>query len=132
MSESKVNGRAVVEFILSQVRFEPSCLDMGWQWEVQEVSGLAELVQPGGLGWLVRCSFQRPDRGTGVVTRGYGRWWFIGAGTTESGVVKTAYAAARMNIEHELMEAFRYRGVRIFDPHHTVDQLQLAAESNRD
>lgn len=76
------------------------------------------------VGWLVSTTFQRPDTNTGVVARGEGRQWFIAKGTTESGVVKTAWLAAKQIVEHELMEAFRYMGDRIFDPHKTIDALR--------
>lgn len=68
-------------------------------------------------GWLIRCSFQRPDRETGAVGQGFGRWWFVAEGTTVSGIVKTMYAAAKLIVEHELLEAFRFDGCRPFDPH---------------
>lgn len=123
MSEQVIVSRLDVGEVLARVTFAPSCVDMAWQWEVVDV--VATIPPMGGC--LVRCSFQRPDRTTGKVERGFGRWWFVREGESESGLVKTAYSAARMIVEHELMEAFRYQGVRIFDPHHTVAQLGLAA-----
>jgi hypothetical protein len=66
---------------IAQVSFERSCLDMGWQWEI--ASGeKTEGTDPcrAGIcteGWLVRCSFQRPERDSGEVGRGFGRWWWI-------------------------------------------------------
>lgn len=123
MSERTIRTREDMNEVLGGVTFAPSCVDMAWEWEVVDAIGM---VPPMG-GYLIRCSFQRPDRTTGVVGRGFGRWWFVREGESESGLVKTAYSAAKMNIEHELMEAFRYKGVRIFDPHHTVEQLGLAA-----
>jgi len=119
MGDRAIMKRADIDEVLGGVTFAPSCVDMAWQWEMRDIRG----------GWLIRCSFQRPDRTTGEIGRGFGRWWFVREGESESGLVKTAYSAAKMNIEHELMEAFRYRGVRIFDPHHTVDQLGLAASA---
>jgi hypothetical protein len=75
------------------------------------------------IGWLVSTTFQRPDTNTSEVSRGEGRQWFIAKGTTESGVVKTAWLAAKQIVEHELMEAFRYLGSRVFDPHKTIYEL---------
>ncbi len=126
MGHRTIKTRADVLDVLSGVTFAPSCVDMAWEWQV--VDAIGAMIPP-LAGWLVRCSFQRPDRTTGKVERGFGRWWFVREGESESGLVKTAFSAAKMNIEHELMEAFRYRGVRIFDPHHTVDQLGLAASA---
>ncbi len=76
-----------LDLAMGRVSFERSCLDMGWRWEVES---------PGVVlgGWLIRCSFQRPDRDSGEVSRGFGRWWHIARGTTVSGVAKTMFAAA--------------------------------------
>jgi hypothetical protein len=99
---------------IERVSFGPSCLDMGWQWEVEPVSA---------AGWRIRCSFQRPDTNTGTIGRGFGRWWLVDRGVTESGLWKTMYAAAKMILEHELLEAFKVDGVRPFDPHRTIQSL---------
>lgn len=115
--------RDEVKAVLAKVTFAPSCVDMGWEWEV--VHSLA--AHPIGDGWLMRTTFQRPDRDTGVVSKGFGRWWHVPLDVTESGLVKTAFAAAKMILEHELMESFLYAGVRLFDPHHTVEDLFVAA-----
>lgn len=107
--------------ILHNVTFERSCLDMGWGWFVEPV-----FLGPDPdavLGWLVSTTFQRPDTKTGEIGQGRGREWLIRVGTTESGIVKTAWLACKQIVEHELMEAFRYKGKRIFDPHRTVEEL---------
>jgi hypothetical protein len=163
--EKTVNSVEELRAILASIAFAPSCVDMGWEWEVRSVVSGSKLVHyidvgdmaPGDVvayiekqrdllkdmrpemmyiayrgteppvfdsaGWLVSTTFQRPDRDSGVVGRGKGREWFIGVGTSESGVVKTAWLAAKQIVEHELMEAFRYQGKRVFDPHRTVEQL---------
>lgn len=107
--------------VVARVSFERSCLDMGWRWDVESIG------VPDGprmvTAWRFRCSFQRPDRDTNQIGTGFGRWWLIEPGTTTSAVVKTMYAAAKMIVEHELMEAFKFDGERPFDPHHTVQEL---------
>lgn len=111
--------------VLAKVTFAPSCVDMGWTWEVRpEFPGRG--LEP--CGFLIRTTFRRPDRDTGAIETGYGRWWHVPADVSESGIVKTAYAAARMILEHELMESFRYDGVRLFDPHHDIEDLRAAAK----
>jgi hypothetical protein len=127
MGEQKIIYIGEVRAVLERVSFAPSCVDMGWQWEVESMN-----ARDRADGWLVRTTFRRPDRDTGKVETGYGRWWHVPAGVTESGVVKTAFAAAKMILEHELMESFRFDGVRIFDPHHTVSDLRTAAEHARE
>lgn len=112
-----------VEALLADITFAPSCVDMGWQWVV---SGA---VVEGKQGWTIQCSFRRPDRDTGAVGTGFGRRWYVDAGSSESAIVKTALLAAMQVVEHEMREAFKYRGVRIFDPHLTVAELARGAES---
>jgi len=94
---------------------------MGWTWEIEELPEASGALK----GWLVNTTFQRPDTHTGVLGTGRGRKEFIAVGASESGAVKTAWLLAELIVRHELMEAFRYRGVRIFDPHHTVDELSM-------
>lgn len=113
-----------IEDTLKKISFAPSCVDMGWQWEVVFV----EAPFTSHSGFLVRTTFQRPDRDTGKIERGFGRWWHLPSDATETAVIKTAYAAAKFILEHELMESFRYEGRRLFDPHHTVDDLSAAVE----
>ncbi len=95
-------------------------LDLTWQWETQ---GFDSPYTGALVGWFIRVTFHRPDRVTGEFARGHGRWWVVEYGSTKSAVVKTAFTAMKMIVEHELMEGFMWQGVRIFDPHHTVDQL---------
>lgn len=116
-----ITNESQIRNILKRVTFAPSCVDMNWEWEVTAQTN----------GYLIRTTFQRPDRDTGKVERGFGRWWHVPDGTTPDAIVKTAYAAARLILEHELMESFRYDGVRIFDPHHDLDDLRAAAEYHR-
>jgi hypothetical protein len=122
MEEKLMQTTDDVRAVLDQIRFAPSCLDMGWKWEIEELRvGRDEVLK----GWHVNTTFQRPDTNTGVFGTGRGRKEFVAVGTSESGVVKTAWLLAELIVRHELMEAFLYRGVRIFDPHHTVDELSL-------
>lgn len=114
--------------VLNRIDFARSCIDMGWEFELLQIyarSGSSLNVEP--FGTLMRASFQRPDRDTHRIARGFGRYWHLPKGITESGIVKSAYAAVRLNVEHELMEALHFDGVRIFDPHHDVDDLKSAA-----
>jgi len=106
-----------IRALLAKVTFAPSCVDMGWKWE----------VRPAAEGWHLRTTFRRPDRDSGVIGIGDGRWWHVPEDASPSGLVKTAFSAAKMILEHELMESFRFEGVRIFDPHHDLDDLRAAA-----
>jgi hypothetical protein len=122
MADEPVQTTAQLREVFDRISFAPSCVNMGWTWEIEELH-----VAPNAAlkGWLVNTTFRRPDTNTGVVGIGSGRKEFIGVGASESGVVKTAWLLAELIVRHELMEAFLYRGVRIFDPHHSVDELSM-------
>lgn len=114
--------RDVYEVLQQYITFAPSCLALGWEWEVEES------YRPRGRsyelrGYLIRTSFRRPDTESAEVQTGYGRWWFVERGAHPSSVVKTAWLALKQVSEHELMEAFLVRGSRAFDPHADVFDL---------
>lgn len=116
--ESEADLRQVLKFIT----FRPSCMDMGWRWEI---SPSLSVMAKGDLlvGWLIRTTFRRPDTDTGVIGEGMGRWWFVQRGSSVDGAVKTAWLACEQIIKHELMEAFLFKGMRVFDPHAPLDAL---------
>lgn len=119
--------------VLGEITFTPSCLDMGWGWEIREVE-VREVGAPADaglmLGWLISTSFQRPDRETGSVARGRGREMWVPNGATLSAAVKTAWVAARLIVDHELMECFKFKGERVFDPHATIAELTSIGRGN--
>lgn len=119
--EKLMQTAADLRAVFEQVSFAPSCVNMGWTWEIEELTNADGTVK----GWLVNTTFQRPDTFTGVFGTGRGRQEYVARGTTESGTVKTAWLLAELIVRHELMEAFLYRGVRIFNPHHSVDELSM-------
>lgn len=91
-----------------------------------KLDGLEWQIEIDSRGWLIRATFLRPDRETGEVSRGAGRWELVAGDASATSVVKTAWLCCELLVRHELMESFTYRGVRIFDPHHTVDELSMA------
>ena len=117
-TETSVENQAALRYVLDGITFAPSCLDMGWAWEIETLPG---------RGWLINTTFRRPDTHTGEIGTGTGRKEFVAIGASESAVVKTAWLLAELVVRHELMEAFLYKGVRIFDPHRTVEELSLPA-----
>ena len=52
-----------------------------------------------------------------------GRKWYICEHATDSEIVMTLLKACLTAQEHEIREAFRYDGKRVFDPHHDVNEL---------
>lgn len=125
MNESGIENQDQLRAVLDQISFAPSCVNMGWQWQIEELR-----LQSGELrGWLVNTTFRRPDTHTGEIGIGAGRKELIAFGASESAVVKTCWLLAELIVRHELMEAFLYRGVRIFDPHHSVAELSMPAKA---
>lgn len=114
--ETLIENEVALHHVLDGITFAPSCLDMGWTWQIETLPG---------RGWLVNTTFRRPDTRTGEIGVGTGRKEFVPIGAAESAVVKTAWLLAELIVRHELMEAFLYRGVRIFDPHRTIAELSL-------
>lgn len=105
--------------VLSGISFNPSCVNMDWQWDIKSVYANNNAT----VGWLINTYFQRPDTHTGEVGTGKGRQMFIPFGDSISGVVKTAWLCAELVVRHELMEAFCFNGRRLFDPHKSVYRL---------
>ncbi len=121
MSETVIETAEQLRAVLDQISFAPSCVNMGWQWQIEELR-----LQSGCLrGWLVNTTFRRPDTRSGEVGIGTGRKELITFRATESAVVKTCWLLAELIVRHELMEAFLYQGVRLFDPHHSVAELSM-------
>lgn len=123
MQEEPIRSMSALQGVLDNITFAPSCLDMGWKWTIEPNYPLNDGVR----GWFVSTTFRRPDTRTGEIGTGTGRREFVPYGATESSVVKTAWLLAELIVRHELMEAFLYRGVRIFDPHRTVEELSMPA-----
>lgn len=102
-----------IKKILKNITFAPSNLDMGWQFKVKEIKE----------GFLIRTSFKRPDTNTGKVGTGYGRWMFVDKKADDRSIVMTAWVCAELIVKHELLEAFLYKNIRIFDPHKSLCEL---------
>jgi hypothetical protein len=116
-SDIQVHDRATLEMILADVSFVNTSLDFHWRFEVTDCN---DSDRPG---WFVNVAFDRPDTDTGVMGTGRGRMEYITRGAWESGVVKTCWLLVELVVRHELMEAFRWRGKRIFNPHNSVHAL---------
>ena len=126
MSEAVIENAEQLRAVLDQISFAPSCVHMGWQWQIEELR-----LQSGDLrGWLVNTTFRRPDTHTGEIGVGAGRKELVAFGVSESAVVKTCWLLAELIVRHELMEAFLYQGVRIFNPHHSIAELSMPARAH--
>jgi len=102
---------------LQRISFVNTVLDFKWKFEFKQATLNHEQA------WLLWVSFERPDILTGVIGRGRGREEIVRKGATISSVIKTAWLLVELMVRHELMEGFRFDGVRIFNPHNSVLDL---------
>ena len=51
------------------------------------------------------------------------RKWFLSPHMTHSEIVQTAFKAVLTATEHEVREAFRYKGHAVYSPHYDVERL---------
>lgn len=118
LKEQQINSREELLTTLSDISMVNTALDFQWKFEIETCC----------KGWFVNVAFNRPDTNTGEMGTGRGRQEYISKGSYESSVIKTAWLLIELVVRHELMEAFRWRGVRIFDPHNSVYQLASIQE----
>lgn len=112
-----------LERLLARVSVGNSVID--WKWKFRHRPFMAFGGDGREIhGWLLWVEFERPDTHSGKAGVGRGRDEVVFRGAYESSVIKTAWVLIEMNVRHELMEAFKVDGVRIFDPHRTVAQLK--------
>ena len=79
--EARIESEQALRAVLEQITFAPSCVDMGWAWQVEELRVADGHVR----GWLVNTTFRRPDTHTGEIGIGSGRQELVGFGASESG-----------------------------------------------
>lgn len=119
MKEPTVKTEAELTKVLSEISFKNTVLDFKWKFEFSKMYE----SYSNRHGWLLWVSFERPDTITGELGRGRGRDEIVWYGATVSGVVKTAWVLVELMVRHELMEGFRWRNARIFNPHNSVFAL---------
>lgn len=128
-SERRIETTHDFEQVLSRISFINSVLDFHWRQRHEpffdRVAQTGEARQAGRMLWV---EFQRPDIHTGEIGWGRGRDEIVRLGAYNGSVVKTAYVLFRFILEHEAMEGFEYEGIRVFNPHHTMPELQLPAQ----
>jgi len=115
--------------ILIGISFADSCINFNWGWEITEVHGAGYNNEYNPLestlisGFLINTTFTRPDTNTGVIGIGKGRRMWIEETASETSVVMTAWVCVELIIKHEAMEAMKYRGAKILNPHKTLPEL---------
>jgi hypothetical protein len=53
----------------------------------------------------------------------HGRKWYLSEFMPDDEIMKTAYAAFKMAVEHEAMESFKVDGIILFNPHVNFEEL---------
>lgn len=81
------------------------------------------VVREHGNAPYLQIFLDAPDISTGEMEEQACRKWVLQFTMSNTEVVRTAYKAAEAAMIHELQEQFRYRGVRVYDPHLDVEQL---------
>lgn len=76
-----------------------------------------------GEGYFLQATFKDIDHDTNELSLIKGRKWYISSFAIEDEIVKTAWVAVKMAMEHEMMEQFQYKGKAPFHPHHEVNGL---------
>lgn len=129
MNEPTVKTDLQLNDVLKEITFVNTVLDFKWAFEFKSIV-LGSPTYEGNLmggsqreAWLLWVTFERPDTITGEVGRGRGRDEIVWRGATVSAVVKTCWVLVELMVRHELMEGFRWKGARIFNPHNSVFAL---------
>lgn len=127
-SEHPINDSVELRSALARISFVNTVIDFKWCFRFSTFSDDSDPSnhEKKREGWLLWVEFERPDTHTGKVSIGRGRDEIVWKGTMVSSVIKTAWVLVEMIVKHELMEGFRVDNLRIFDPHNTITDLQMA------
>lgn len=71
----------------------------------------------------LQVSFIGKDSETGAICEMKGRKWHISEHAVKSEIILTAFKAIQTAEEHEMREAFQYRGRAILGPHFDIERL---------
>lgn len=74
-----------------------------------------------GDGFLIQLMFYARDVTSRRIELQKYRKWYVSTYATNSEVVETCFKAARLALEHELKENFKYRGALVYNPHFDVE-----------
>lgn len=88
----------------------------------QQVDGVARAGTPIHY-WFVEACLVRKDTHHDTLTRGYGGKVIFPHVYSADNAIKRFFVAARDYSEHEVREAFKWRGKRVLSPHMPLEQL---------
>lgn len=80
---------------------------------------------------FIQCVYTAPCTVTQQLKEWHGRKWYLSDYMTDDEVVKTAYAAFKAAVEHEVMEGFTFDGQRVFNPHTPFQALMQSSKQEQ-
>ncbi len=72
---------------------------------------------------FIQVIYEAPCVKTGGLQIFHGRKFYLSDHMTEDEIVKTAYLAFKLAVEHEIMEGFKVDGKVLFNPHVSYQEL---------
>lgn len=72
---------------------------------------------------FIQVTYMAPCTKTGTLQEFRGRKWYLSQYMTSDEIVKTAYCAFKMCVEHEIMEGFKVDNIIVFNPHVDFEEL---------
>jgi hypothetical protein len=72
---------------------------------------------------FLQVYYSAPCTKTGALKEWHGRKWYLSEHMTADEIVKTAYAAFKAAVEHEIMEGFKVDNTILFNPHIDFETL---------
>jgi hypothetical protein len=89
------------------------------------------MVSIDGARPVLQVEFQGADAVTGKIETQKCRKWYLSYHMCNNELVGTAFKAIQAAEEHETREFFRYKNVRVMNPHFSYDDIVLLVEENK-
>lgn len=120
------NKKEIVDALLARV--STNLFDINFNIECH----IDKIYQKDGEGRLyLQCSYiSRDTDNPNHIQKWGGRKWYLSEFMTNDEIIKTAWCAFEACVKHEIMEAFKVDGIRLFNPH--VNFEELLKISNRE
>lgn len=100
--------------------------------QIQFKDWILKIDEKNGVPFL-QMQFYDKDSQTGEDSLQKCRKWTLSYFMVPSEIVRTAHLAIIKAFEHEVSEQFKYKGQRIYNPHHDLDILaDFCAEKGRE
>ena len=102
---------AEIKEIIDQITYKKG-------WEILLSSEGSGIGRP-----VIQIVFDGEDEKTGIVEKQKCRKWFLSQHMTTTEIVYTVLKAIQAAEDHETREFFKYKNVRIANPHFSVDDI---------